>query len=267
MPSAPALAELAARGRLAWPSLGVTEDELASHLAGANVGSLDGLEAEDLWLAAGCRAGRSDALTEFERRVLPQARAALVARRLSPDVVEEALQVLRQRLFVAADGPGKIAEYTGRGPLVAWTRMVALRVALNLGRGKGQPAEQEELPSQLCAPAAPPELGYVKARYRDAFKQAFEDGFRALSSRERTLLRLNLLDGLSTAKLARVYRADPSSVRRWLAEARKHLLDETRSALGRSVGASDEELESVMGALVTQLEESVRRILDGSRAG
>ncbi len=266
MVTSPDLAKLAECGRLAWPALGVTEDDLAAHLAGAGVTSLPGLAAEDLWLAAGCRAGRSDALAEFERRVLPQARAALVGRRLGPDVVEEALQVLRQRLFVAAEGPGKIAEYTGRGPLVAWTRMAALRVALNLGRGKGQ-AEQEELPSQLCAPVAPPELGYVKARYRDAFKQAFEDGFRALSARERTLLRLNLLDGLSTAKLARVYRADPSSVRRWLAEARKHLLDETRAALKRSVGASDDELESVMGALVTQLEESVRRILDGSRAG
>lgn len=268
----PALAEVLERARQAWPALGLEApaflEDLAVRLpAGQRLGeAVRAVCAEDLFLASACRRRDDRALAEFERRIVPEARAALLARREGSEAVEEALQVLRQRLFVGGDAPAKIGEYTGRGPLVAWVRMAAVRIALNLRRGRGaQPAEELQA-SRLEAPAAPPELGYVKARYRGDFKAAFEAAFAALSPRERTLLRLHLLDGLSTAKLARVYRADASTVRRWLAEARKRLLDETRKALAARLDASERELESMMGLLVTQLEDSVRRILADGRA-
>ena len=265
----PALADVLLQARAAWPSLALDDaafvEDLAAHLPPGEplAPALRALHAADLFLAAACRRSDPKALGEFERRVLVEARSALIARRLNAQTVEEALQLLRQRLFVAGPTPGKIADYSGRGPLVAWVRMAAVRIALNLSRGRG--AQPEELPSQLAAPAAPPELGYIKARYRGDFKAAFEGAFASLSARERTLLRLNLLDGLSTAKMARVYRADASTVRRWLADARRRLLEQTRKQLADRLDASERELESMMGLLVTQLEDSVRRILGEGR--
>ena len=267
----PALAAAVERARRAWPSLALDPpafiEDLAARLpaTGGLASAVSAVCAEDLFLACACRRGDPRALEEFERRVLPEARAALLSRRESTEGTEEALQVLRQRLFVEGAAPAKIAEYSGRGPLVAWVRMVALRVWLNSKRGKAQAPADELQASQLAAPATPPELGYIKARYRGDFKAAFEAAFRSLSPRERTLLRLNLLDGLSTSKLARVYRADASTLRRWLAEARRKLLDQTRKALADRLDASERELESMMGLLVTQLEDSVRRILADGR--
>ncbi|MBI5549636.1 MAG: hypothetical protein HY901_37595 [Deltaproteobacteria bacterium] len=263
-----ALAETVARARRAWPALRLEDSAFIADLA-ARLPAVDRLSeavravcAEDLFLAGACRRHDPQALEAFERRVMPQVRAALLARRETPEAVDEALQLLRHMLFVEAEaGPAKIGEYSGRGPLISWVRMAGLRLSLNLKRGRAGQGGEELLASQLAAPVAPPELGYIKARYRGDFKAAFEAGFAALSPRERTLLRLNLLDGLSTSKLARVYRADPSSVRRWLADARRRLLDQTRQALASRLEASERELESMMGLLVTQLEDSVRRIL------
>lgn len=267
-----ALAELLENARATWPTVALDDQafmvDLASHLPPGSCPSqaLRAMHAADLYLASACKRGDERALAEFERRVLTEARSALLARRQAPSAVEEALQQLRARLFVTEEGhPGKIAEYSGRGPLVAWVRMAAVRVSQNLSRGGA--ARGEELQSQLAAPAAPPELGYIKARYRGDFKAAFEAAFGALSTRERTLLRLNLLDGLPTAKLARVYRADASTVRRWLADARRALLEGTRKQLAGRLDASERELQSMMDLLVTELEDSVRRILGEGRGG
>jgi RNA polymerase sigma-70 factor (ECF subfamily) len=265
-----ALASVLERSRRAWPTLTVDDDafieDLAARLSASEriADAVRQICAEDLYLACACRRRDPKALEEFERRVLPEARAALLSRRETREATEEALQVLRQRLFVDGEAAAKIGEYSGRGPLIAFVRMAAVRVWLNSKRGRAQ-APADELDSRLAAPATPPELSYIKARYRDDFKAAFETAFATLSPRERTLLRLNLLDGLSTSKLARVYRADASTVRRWLADARKRLLDETRKALAARLHASERELESMMGLLVTQLEESVRRIFSQGR--
>ncbi|MGC4113917.1 MAG: sigma factor-like helix-turn-helix DNA-binding protein [Myxococcales bacterium] len=266
-----ALAEVLENARATWPDV-VLDDQaffvdLAPQLPGGEKlsQSVRAVHAADLYLACACKRGDAKALAAFERRVLVEARSALLARRQSAAAVEEALQQLRARLFVGEAGqPGKIAEYSGRGPLVAWVRMAAVRVSQNLARG-GLDRGAEELQSQLAAPAAPPELGYIKARYRGDFKAAFEAAFASLSPRERTLLRLNLLDGLSTTKLAKVYRADASTVRRWLADARRALLDGTRKQLAGRLDASEKELQSMMDLLVTQLEDSVRRILGEGR--
>jgi RNA polymerase sigma-70 factor (ECF subfamily) len=266
-----ALEQALARAHRAWPSLALADAEFVGDLAERLPASVDlvdavrALCAEDLFLASLCRRGDPRALEEFERRVMPEARAALLIRRQPPEVVEEALQVLRARLFVAEGGAAKIGGYSGRGPLGAWVRMAALRTALNLTRGRAGRDHDELRASRLEAPAVSPELGFLKARYRGDFKAAFEAAFAGLSTRERTLLRLSLLDGLSTAQLGRIYRADPSSVRRWLAETRRRLLEGTRRELAARLDASERELDSIMGLLVTQLEDSVRRILGAGR--
>ncbi|HCF60833.1 MAG TPA: transcriptional regulator [Myxococcales bacterium] len=263
-----ALEKLLRAVRAAWPGLEPLEAGFVEALAvrlppdGPPLEALGRLCAEDLCLATACARGEPAALALFERQLVPDARAALLARRLSPETVEDALQALRQKLFVGGAGPGKIADYSGRGPLATWVRMAAIRTALNLVRETRRDVPIEQAPlAALAMPAAPPELGFVKARYRGDFKACFEAAFAALEPRGRTLLKLQLIDGLTTTKIARIYRVDASTVRRWLIEARRALLEGTRSALAQRLNLDAGELDSLVAALVTQLDESVRRIL------
>src|SRR5947209_904462 len=58
-----------------------------------------------------------------------------------PSFVEEVRQTVREKLLVAAaDAPPRIVEYTGRGALAAWLRIIAVRAALNLRRRRGDVA-------------------------------------------------------------------------------------------------------------------------------
>jgi RNA polymerase sigma-70 factor (ECF subfamily) len=100
----------------------------------------------------------------------------------------------------------------------------------------------------------------VKARYRGDFKACFEAAFAGLEPRPRTLLKLQLIDGLTSGRIGRLYRVDPSTVRRWLIEARGALLEGTRSLLAERLRLEGAELESLMAVLATGLDESVRRI-------
>jgi RNA polymerase sigma-70 factor (ECF subfamily) len=271
LPVEVALAEALERARARWPALELEPARLQAVLARRVRGedplaALGRLQLEDLFLAAACERGDPDALSIFEREVLPHARAALVARREPRDRVEEALQLLRQRLFVGEGGRARIGDYAGAGPLSAFARVAAVRLALNLRRAdQGGRAPSRPGSRAGAVPAAPPELGYVKARYWLDFKAAFEAAFASLSLRQRALLRLQLIEGISTSRLARMYRADPSTARRWLAQARTDLVEKTRTCLEARVRVSRDEAESLMALLVSQLDQSVRRILNDHR--
>ncbi len=255
----PSAGQLLARARARWPRVSVSEEELAAALDRASAGGKAAAHAEDLFLAIALARREPAALQAFEESVLPQARAALKARRMRDEAVEEALQQLRERLFVF----GHIADYSGRGPLASWTRMAAVRLALNLSRGKAAQADEAGL-DELVAPGIAPELALLKARHRPEFKSCFEQAFQALDDRARTALRLSLLEGLTTTQLARMFRVDGSTVRRWLAEARQQLLAKTRELLRDRLGLEQSELDSLIGLLLTQLDDSVRRILGAS---
>src|SRR5688572_9326294 len=87
----------------------------------------------DLRLAWAAGRGQPAALRAFERLVAPDVEAA--ARRVNA-ALDDVAQALRVRLLVAENGRTRIDEYLGRGPLRGWVGVAALRVALNLVRGK-----------------------------------------------------------------------------------------------------------------------------------
>src|SRR5699024_2631966 len=93
------------------------------------------LHLSDLYLACACAHDVPGAVP----RVLAvhQEAIAAVARRLglSADARDDLAQLVGERLFVAAEsGQRRIARYSGAGPLRAWMKAVATRVALDLVR-------------------------------------------------------------------------------------------------------------------------------------
>src|SRR5262249_4247155 len=86
--------------------------------------------ATDLALARACGNGEAEALREFEHRFPPVAERALGRFGGGRAFVADALQELRVRLFTGTKP--RIWEYAGTGPLEAWVKVTAVRVALNL---------------------------------------------------------------------------------------------------------------------------------------
>lgn len=260
----PGVERLFEAGRGAWPSLRLSLEEYAGLVGPALDEGLVGDVAGDLYLACACRLGRPEALAAFEHGLMTQVPAYLSRLEGAASLVEEVRQLLRIRLFVAPPGADpKIAEYRGRGPLGAWVRVVAINLALELKRSaRGTTPiddEAEALPQLVTTPN--PELDFLRVRYGEAFRQAFAGALAALPARERTLLKLHLVHGLSIDKIGRIYQVHRSSAARWLVEVREALYQGTRERVLAGLALAPAELDSLLALLRSELDVSVRRLL------
>lgn len=272
----PSLIEALLRAaRSEHPGVAVEAAELGAHLAALSSRRADSeagidaaqlfLYAADLYLACGCALGRPAAVARFEALCLPTARAAIVRIDDRSRFVADVLQDLRARLLCRdSDGkPPRIARYGGRGPLLGWVRTAAVRLALNRLREQRRIKEvtaDDELGATAAA-GGDPELGFIRNHYREHFKAAFAAALGTLSSRERTVLRLHLLDRLTEEQIGALYRAHRVTVARWLAKARRQLLGETQRLLAERIGLPAGQLESMTGLIPSRLELSLSRLL------
>ena len=215
--------------------------------------------AHDLYLASACAAGDEAALQVFDEAFMSQVRSFVG--RIDVGVVDEVRQLVRERLFVSHAGkPPKITEYGGRGRLMSWLRVVAIRTALNLKGGRREVSMDAWAEDALLV-EQDPELDYLRARYHEEFREAFVGALEGLEARERTLLRLNLVDGLNIDGIGQMYGVHRATVARWIADARESLFARTRDALHRQLGLSETEFASLVRLVRSQLDVSICRIL------
>jgi RNA polymerase sigma-70 factor (ECF subfamily) len=222
------------------------------------------LHEDDLTLAAGCVRQEPLALTTFDERYLKPLRSFVSEIDNNPARLDELKQLVRERLLVA-DAPGtapRIASYTGRGTLGAWVQIVARRLALSSLRQR-VPVElrdDDSLEAQLLV-GTDPELDYIRLRYAQEFRQALEDSLQELSSHERLLLRLHLLDGASLTRIAQVYRVSQSTISRRLQQARDSIGSRMKERLNALHGLTASEFESLLHLVESRFELSLARAL------
>ncbi|MFP2962557.1 sigma-70 family RNA polymerase sigma factor [Myxococcus sp. 1LA] len=251
------LASLYAGARQAWPGVTLAEEDFLRHLAGCLPRDEDParvlatVHAADLYLACACARGDAAAHATLERHVLPKAAAAVSRLKASGVDAAEVLQHLRERLLVPeGDRPARMAEYQGSGPLAAWLRAAAVRTALNLQRAERRRAHAEEeaeaLPLSAGAGMADVELDYLRKNHREHFQTALSDALNALPTRERTVLRLHVVEGLSLERIGAMYQTHKSTVSRWVARAREAALEGTRQRLAERLRLTSGELHSLM---------------------
>jgi RNA polymerase sigma-70 factor (ECF subfamily) len=175
------------------------------------------------------------------------------------------VQELRAKLFVASGArPARIAEYSGRGSLEGWLRVVAIRVAVDAAEKAKQfnkMSNDEEAADQALLGAADPELAYIKSQHRGEFASAFRDAMTTLTGEERTLLRLYLIDKLNIAEIGALTHIHRATVARHIASCRERMLGETRARLRARLGCTDSEVESMIGLLQSQLDVSLHAYL------
>ena len=187
--------------------------------------SLEELHVSDLYLAWACEKGDETALAIFDGEYLPRVRA--LTRGTDPAELE---QLVRVRLLIAEPGAApRIRQYSGRGPLSAWVRMVATRLAIDLARA-ARPVGPLPEHGQSGA-VIDPEMDYLKARYAGAFHAALERALTSLSTKERALLRLCYIDNAPPSAIARMYGVSARTAQRWLLDARQRVLEHTCAEL------------------------------------
>jgi len=258
------LAETWRRARAAWPELTLAPEPFLDHLARhAPEHDLEGYLAavivEDLALAHACSRHDAGAIRELEARYLSTLVPRIVARTAPTVAADEVVQRLRERLLVGAGGPGKIADYSGRGPLAAWVRAAAVRTTLTVLRGQRRlrEAEPDEI-QRLPAAIGDPELELLRSSYAAELQAALQGALDTLPARARNLLRFSYLDRLGVDDIAAIYGVHRVTASRWLADARSAILTETRRILAERIRMTDSELQSLMRDLRSRIEITLR---------
>jgi RNA polymerase sigma-70 factor (ECF subfamily) len=261
------LRELYAAGQTQWPSVPLAPEHfvrhLARHLPEGSGEVLRQLHGAGLYLACACAEGEPLALSAFERHILQR-----VPSRLGPlpaATVDDVLQELRQRLLLGhGDTPPRIAGYSGRGALLAWVRIIAARIVGELASRQGRQVLFDETPEVLARmlSSSDPERELLREDSRQALAEALRRALAALPERERALLRLHHLHGLTMDRLSAMYGASRSGVARRVAQARERLLELTRAELSSRLKLAGPEVESLLGLVRSRLDLSLHGLLD-----
>lgn len=257
-----ALQQAWVRARAQHPEVVLALDDYLAHARRIAVTDMPAeRHLDDLFLACACARGDAVALRWLEREVLPATDAAVRGLDGDTGFLDEVRQRLRTKLLVGTpEQPPRIAEYAGRGALVAWITVAAVRTGLSLLRetkraekyaGDGW-AEALSLPD-----TGDVELDYIKQRYREQLTRGLVDACAQLPARDRTILRLHFVDGLNIDQIGVIYGVHRATVARWIAKCRATLLAATRSFLTEQLAVPPSELSSLDRMVRSQLDVSL----------
>lgn len=243
--------ELHLAGQRRWPAISVSFEVFAEHCRRVlDVGQAATVEGGDLFLCCACVAGQPAALKAFESANLGVAEAAIRRIGDDDDFVRESLQELWKRLLLGDEA--KLRSYSARGPLQAWVRVAATRVALDRRRVDKRHAKREvALPESLVASEVSPEARVLKARFGPAFQDALRQTIARLSEQERNVLRMHVVGRCSIDEIGVAYGVHRATAARWIERSRTKIYDEVRRELcaGQRLTASEfHSLATLLGA-------------------
>jgi RNA polymerase sigma-70 factor, ECF subfamily len=265
-------------GRRQWPQVDLPAEVFIRHVTrllpeppakAALAPLIDKLDLEDLYLACACVNDVPVAGELFEQHYMAKLPALLGYLKLSSAMLDEICQQVRTHLLVRTpEGTPRLAEYTGRGALMVWMRVIAVRMALKQGASARESPDEHGLAAleNLPDPGMDAEMALLKSHSRHEFRQAVREAFAALSDDQRYLLRLHFIEGIPTTRMGPLFGKDQSTISRWLKEVRQSVYEETKRRLKERLRLSSQEFESLMSAIQSRFDVSLSQIL-GDEAG
>ena len=255
------LHDIVRSARLAWPTVHVDPERFMAHVVRhvpeglAIEAALEQMHTEDLYLAHACALRDPNALVAFERHCM-QGLETLVARYGGcSDFAMEVKQRVRERALVGDAGPPRIEQFSGRGDLRSWTRVMAIREALAMVRKpRDEVSIDEDARLQSFVTQGDADIEHAKAHYVNEFKLAFSEAIRRLPDREQTLLRQHVIDGLTIDQLSVLYGVHRASAARNLQRVRQVVLAATRQRLVSRLGVRPSEVDSLLRLIRSRLE-------------
>ena len=263
-----ALASIVAAARASWPQVRVDEVAWIRALAVLAPETIDQARplgtilADDHYLAFACAHGDRAAITICDAMLVREAGFAADGTRMHESVRDEATQIVRETMFVGRAGrPPAIADYAGRGALRSLLRVAVSRELVRIAKAQSRAVSLED---QLVADASfgdDPALEALKEKYRAELADAFRTALTKLPARDRTLLRYQLVDGLTIDEIGSIYKVHRATAARWLAQIRDDLVERTRAFVGAALGVDTAEAASIVRLVQSQLDVSVIRHL------
>lgn len=253
-------------GREAWPEILISAEQFEAFARSCDPRALIRFPT-DLYLAAACEQGDPSALEVFEREVLARVRRSISAIDGRSDFVDEVFQQLRTKLFVGDGSRRQIADYAGRGPLRAWIRRSAARIALMLQRSQRR---RRETPiddwADLLATMTPcnPELDLLEEQYASAFSSALRVAAERLEPRLFAVLRMSFVDDLSIDEIGAVYAVNRATAARWIQRACTTLYRETRTIVAERFVLTSTEFDRMTQLTQGRLSFSLSQLLPGT---
>jgi len=265
------LADIRERGRAAWPQLEVSTVELAAALRSqieirdnATVDEL-AVDAAEIYLACACERGDTAAVIAFRDAYYAPIEPAIAKMGLDASQRDDLWQALAVRLFVASAGePARIVSYAGRGQLHGLVKVAATRLALDILERQQRFTANDDWLDRVPGASSDPELHWIKLQHRTELKQEVELAIAALSTKDRALLRLTLVERLGIDAIATTYQTHRSTVARWITRARAELAEGVRARLVERWRISHDELGHIGPMIDSQLDLSLERLLSAS---
>jgi RNA polymerase sigma-70 factor len=224
--------------------------------------TLNKLHVGDLYLAQGCELGIPAALSAFASTYLSTVDLYLEhfknAAVCSDDVRRELEDTL---LFGRRTPPGRIGQYRGNGPLKNFVATAARNAALTMLRTRGRHMvnDFDDLASQVSAPFEGTE-SIAAARDEGVVRDAVRSALLGLDRRQRTIVRLHLVRGVTFTKIARMLKVHQSTVSRSFDAALHTLYRAIRRELHELHGMSESEMQSIIHDVRGRLELTWSRI-------
>ena len=237
-----------------WPLITLSDGLFAAHLASLSVSDGMGLQTGDLYLACACAHREVNGLRAFDQLLVRRVPAWLRGVTRDASLVDEVCQAVRELALLSTDQrPPRIASYSGRGPLDAWLRVVAVREAVRLvaKTGKGH------FGTAPVQPVLDPYLDALRRRHQPEMAAAVEAAIKMLDLRERNMLRLYYFDGLSIDQIAVSYQLSGATISRRLKAARAEILEHFTAMARKTLNLTEQELVSLVDALVSQIDVSI----------
>lgn len=245
-------------GCLRWPSIALALEQFerfCERISGSPASCEEiRRNAADLYLCCACANGDPTALRLFEHEAHDVVHGAIVKVHREPEFVRETLQEFWKKLLVGPDA--KVLNYEGRGPLQAWLRIAAARLALDRLRAERAVAGREtDLGEILAEHDFGPESTLTRARFHRPFREALNRAISTLSQKDRNLLRMHLVGHCSIDQIGRAYNVHRATAARWLEQAREHILQSVRTELALcGTRLTDSEFRSVARVVGGELE-------------
>jgi RNA polymerase sigma-70 factor (ECF subfamily) len=252
-----ALEQMFVAGQRRWPRLELSFEAFAAHCSQKlEAGLQRPVEAADLYLCCACAAAQPEALALFEREGQGVAKAAIRRIDSDEDFVRDTLQELWSRLLVGSGA--RVRSYSGQGPLHAWLRVAATRLALDRRRVRKRGTRREvALSDTLEAVPFSPEASLLKARFGDAFREALRAAVAGLSKQARNVLRMHVVGHCSIDEIGRAYNVHRATAARWIDRSRSTIYARVHEQLGAQHPLTDSEFRSLAGLMGPELQLSL----------
>ena len=261
------LAEHVRAAREAWPDLAIDPARFAGELGRrfSKVAAMDlsAIKAADVHLAAACLDGKPAAVEAVRQLLTREVGFAATKTTATREQIADVVGNLSRILFVdEPERPAALREYSGRGDLKSYLRVMAMRdLTRVVNRGRREVGIEDDGLIDRLVPATDPELSILRAQYRDVVDQAMRAALASLDERNRALLRYAFIDGWNVDRVGEVYNVHRATAARWIAAAREKLGERIRDELASRLKIEVGEIDSIVRLVQSRIDVSLDRVL------